>query len=216
MSETKTVNHHTKRKKKQQQKRIIITILSVVTVSAFIFGIYNWFKPTDFNQDVPLTTTVSRVDVLKWVATGNFEGPNLNTPTGDWELNLETGEYTNPEYPNCTTSWVRLGGDTGIFGNDLDDTNRYLPEFTDGAETTNSPTGWASIHNHTGKFELIAPVLQSGGAWTQLYFRQLPLTGVGLIGKVVCSTEQELTSLTQVNGKLRLTDDYGITVGKQE
>ena len=202
----------TKSKKQRNHLRWIISgVLLVAIVGVFAVNLKTWFTPSDFNEDIPLSKTISRWDALSWGATGNFEKDNVGTKTGDWKLNTETGQFTNPKYEGCSMYFNTTSGDYGDFGNDLEDTNAYTEKFFDNKELS-STTAWVKLKGHdTRGIEVVkTKYIDDGGNYAMAYYRHSPLNKVVFFGVVRCADENTLEELAPSSGNGSELADLGI------
>jgi hypothetical protein len=211
LDKAKTVDTSKSKKKSKTLRWVISGVLLVAIVGVFSFNIKNWFTPSNFNEDIPLSENISRWDALSWGAKGNFEGDNLDTKTGDWTLNTETGDFTSKEYDGCSMYFNRLTGDYGDFGNDKQDTEAYTKKFFEGKELSNS-TAWVTLKGYDTRGIEVAKskYIDEAGNYSMAYYRHSPLNKVVFFGVVRCADESTLEKIAPTDGDGSELADLGI------
>lgn len=195
-------------KKKTRMGLILGVVGGLLGVTALTLGgiaVYNATVVPNFEGDWALTQNVPENVHLVWDATGDFKGDIEKTPTGDWALNLENGALTNPEYPGCQMMFTQLGGDTGEYGNDKEDTARYRSEFFNNEETSNS-TAWVTIKDtkgkETGRLQMErSEFMDEENNYSVAYYRNTPLNASVLLGFIRCEDETTLKTLIDLESK---------------
>jgi hypothetical protein len=211
LEQAKQVDTSKDKKKKNNIRLAVSGVLLIAIVGVFLFNINNWFKPSDFNQAVPLSQNISRWDALNWGAKGNFTSDNLNTKTGNWALNTDTGNFTSEKFEGCSMYFNRTVGDYGDYSNDLEDTEAYTKKFFDGKELY-SGTAWVHLKDHdTRGIEVAkAKFIDEAGNYAMAYYRHSPLNKVIFFGLVRCADEASLEKLAPVSGDGSELADLGI------
>lgn len=105
-------------------KIVTIVVGSGLMVGLFSYGLTQWFKPTDFTNEVALTEDVSRFSPLSWVTP---EG-ELENAYGSWVRTDDSRPYVNDSF-GCSILLADLPGASAEAGSDLGDTNLYSEIF---------------------------------------------------------------------------------------
>lgn len=186
-------------KKKNRVKWVVSSVLAVAVVGGFSYGMWEIFKPPVTIQGTyTLENNLPRKGVLQWGASGDFKADNVDTPTGTWTLNNQTGEFLNTQWEGCSMYWNKTVGDTGTFQSDREDTDRYTKQFFDGKESFNQGSLFPVKKgaDKVGEVEMKQSWFRDdGNNYAVAFYRQSPANSLTLFGTVRCADEAKLNEL---------------------
>lgn len=193
---------------KNSKKKIIRWVVTLglggIIFVLFGYAMWNVFKPLSSVQGTYyLNNTVPSKSIIDWGAGGDFKADNLNTPTGDWILNTETGQFDSVEWPGCSMYWNKLYGDTGVFQSDESDTDRYTEEFFSGKETSLGSVMFPVRNNsgeQVGEIEMKKAYFRDDGDnYALAFYRRFPANALTMFAVVRCGSEDSLSKLVPVD-----------------
>lgn len=196
----------------KQRKKNKITLWVTIILSILLLGsIIGWFVlnplPTGPREATDFTTNVSLEDNLK--VTGlkfnASQGDFSDTPSGEWVLDNETGQFTNVNYPGCFMFWSQAGSGASDEASDADNTSQFI----DGLSGQRGENMWVPVEGQKGEVEFASSKLvDEEGQHVLAFSRYISNEGVILVGKLSCQSEDELNNLA--DGKT--ISDFGIAL----
>lgn len=189
-----------KKNNKKTVKWVVTGVLLTLVLGLFGYGMFTIFRPpSSVIGTYPLTQNLPPKSILYWGATGEFEKDNVDTPTGTWELNTETGNFTNTDkWETCNMYWNRLGGDSGNSDNDNQGTDSYTDTLFEGGQEDQG-TVFFPVKKGTenvGSVEMKrSSYVDNGGQFSVAFYRHIPGSGLLMFGTVRCAEEQDIKEL---------------------
>lgn len=195
----------------QKNKKSLLrkVVLGVIVALVFIVGggtmAYSFFAHTDFNEDVPLTSTVSQWNPL-FLYYGETKG-KLTNKYGEWVDLENTGVFTNEEN-GCFIRLIPTGSPNKKEGDDLKDTNNLISQFKN---VENLGTAWLPMEDSQGQVEFNVITLEAEGDIERLgaFVRSFAKSGSNVVITIGCKDEALMKEILTEQAK---DFDLGVTM----